>query len=465
MTSTNKKPVEIRDEFLKCVQCTEKFKGEDKTPRVLQCLHMVCSPCLTTLIKGKRAKCPECQHKIEKSEKDIPIDYTKEDLLDFERSFRDATEKKCYMCDKKADIRCYDCKLFYCNECSCKIHTNLKTHKIFRLPDVTRPDEFTYMMTCPEEGHGIYPLQYYCETCKMSLCSECRVKEHLKKEHHDIKDLSSKFEETTKILTDKKDSMIDTLYDIKDLQGNIVQVQKHLRRESAAAERQVTFYFNMCIQLLEKRKQSLLHEIDEKYKENWKILIDQGAELDKVKRKITHSVKFLDHSILSQNKVGFLKVASFIDERFQEMAKFKYDRVPRVKGDIEFSTKNQALFPTEKFMDMIPVHGVISSPMVFHPKCEITTIPVECKDDEKKIKVCLNDHLGEIVVDDTMTIAGVFKDKITRKEHKSAFVRDKPGVYTSVQVVKNAEDLDINIMINGNFLENFRGNFFVKCLF
>lgn len=443
--------VEISDKFLECVKCKQRFQKEDRPPRLLQCLHNLCTPCLKNILKGNKGQCPECRTDINQQEKDIPTDHTKENLVDFQKSFRGTDKKECDFCEShKAVIRCDDCDgMYLCDSCSSKMHRKKKTHNPVKIAGVTRPDQYNYTLHCQKQGHDNCYLKHYCKTCEEALCSECLLKEEHKEKLHDINDVPSTFEEHIKGLTEESKKLNETIHNIDAVQDRIAIEKSKIRKAGAAAECDVTFYFNRCIQMLEKRKLDLMREIDKKCEEKLKLLKDEENELQSIKSSLSYCGEFLNHSKYSQNRVAFLQIAPTIDKRLRSLAKVKYDLAPRVNGDVKFIlTKVQN--SSNSLCDLISTHGSISSPKMYHPQCELMTVPLKDNEEEVKIKIILKNYLGEVENDDSIIVSGVFTDRSTVTDTTTAFTKNKPGVYTSLKTTKKSDGIDIKILINDN---------------
>lgn len=178
-------------------------------PRLLACLHSYCKQCIMCLeIKNMPSmyKCPECQEKFEiPNIDDLPphkiANKKKRDMLLLQRI--SGEQMKCDLCPvphkhaAPAIYLCFDCRedqQFICHDCSVNHYNKpeLKDHQLELLQTLvetaTSPNgrsaarrtvmirrSSVFSSICPKHGLN---LRFFCETCKTSICDDCRSASH-----------------------------------------------------------------------------------------------------------------------------------------------------------------------------------------------------------------------------------------------------------------------------------------------
>lgn len=112
------------DVVFRCQICNERYQ----TPRVLQCLHVFCTPCLDKLVEsgaeggGTAIACPTCKQTTKLAAAaggvaDLLVDVVAINMM--EMADIRTQQVRCTSCkaDEKAVARCSDCSSFLCPSC------------------------------------------------------------------------------------------------------------------------------------------------------------------------------------------------------------------------------------------------------------------------------------------------------------------------------------------------------------
>src|SRR6218665_1734308 len=102
-----------------CQICNEKFQ----TPRVLDCLHVFCTPCLDKLVEsgaeGTSVACPTCKQatRLTTGIADLLVDVVVINMM--EMAEIRTQQVRCTSCkaEEKAVARCSNCSSFLCGSC------------------------------------------------------------------------------------------------------------------------------------------------------------------------------------------------------------------------------------------------------------------------------------------------------------------------------------------------------------
>ncbi|XP_022108853.1 E3 ubiquitin-protein ligase TRIM71-like [Acanthaster planci] len=191
----------ISGNHLECSICTLRFKQ----PRVLDCLHNFCLPCLQDMLKGQKQcgltlDCPLCRQGTLLKGKildDLPTNFTLTALVEevtmMERLINEGqgSEIKCQGCDEGngAISVCRNCDHFLCPDCH-RAHermTVMKSHHTDMLAQL-QTGEVAYKSKLREQvpkcgKHPDQNLSFYCDTCEQLVCTTCSVLDHGSKTH------------------------------------------------------------------------------------------------------------------------------------------------------------------------------------------------------------------------------------------------------------------------------------------
>ncbi|CAG2248888.1 unnamed protein product [Mytilus edulis] len=151
------------------------------TPRLLDCCHVFCSPCIAKLIEnGQIFRCPLCRREMPKPEGGVdgfslfPFIEKRNDESNTEK------ERTCEMCDEtEVHSRCEDCDQNMCKNCH-DYHlknTTFKKHKIVddKNKEVFKDERISKDIQCDKHTKE---LSLYCKSCNLPICEECQTSDH-----------------------------------------------------------------------------------------------------------------------------------------------------------------------------------------------------------------------------------------------------------------------------------------------
>ena len=222
-------------ELIECGICLDPMVD----PRVLSCQHSFCTKCLIDLSSHngtpeKFVVCPTCRSQTAMPKKgvyDLPPDFKANRLASLvnESECREASPNanhsesdlgegfieqeqvpKCAFCNKdkqayRVKMFCKQCKDFMCSGCADnhKITSIFSTHE---LVEVTQNVCEWESEKCPE--HPQKPQEYFCEDCKVLVCSACVTNEH---RNHDVYYYVEHFKNRQKEIK-RKQGALETVY-------------------------------------------------------------------------------------------------------------------------------------------------------------------------------------------------------------------------------------------------------------
>ncbi|XP_002734345.1 E3 ubiquitin-protein ligase TRIM71-like [Saccoglossus kowalevskii] len=242
----------IDEDYFSCSICFEQYKD----PKILPCLHTFCEACLLSLVDSTdstQVSCPTCKEgagatMTTRELRDLRGNELMMSLVKIFNERRKVTrdEGECEVCE--ADIAshiCVDCPQYLCPMCT-ETHTRfkaLRSHKVITIEahNQSKPTDSPSLMTADFcEVHRESKLKFYCDTCKVPVCTDCTVVNHRFPEHvqRDIRDVARQQKELLKI-------EIETLN----------QKFKILEASSSAAKNKISALRKLCQKEKEKVKE------------------------------------------------------------------------------------------------------------------------------------------------------------------------------------------------------------------
>ncbi|KAJ8312696.1 hypothetical protein KUTeg_010069 [Tegillarca granosa] len=405
-TNKNKFSInQLKERFLECGICQEEYNEGSKTPRLLPCLHTLCSDCLRRLVHNNVIECPFCRSNYQlnttQDVEDYPKDNTRRDLLQFVGEDLNIICKVCE--DKsKAKYRCRNCADFLCEQCY-RAHRRTKytkEHKVLRIEELKSDPEmfkdFIYEGFCAVPGHETVPLKLYCaakECCK-PICYNCAVSEHRDPTKHPVQNIVDVYE-------DKKLDLEKNLEDLKSTRKEMLEKKEHVDKEVAKVQptlervdEDIEKAFGDCIKLLEFRKSYL--------KEEAKVIIakkrnqleqQSGSYRDYIERLDT-GIQFTEETLIYKDVAGLLEIEDTINKRLQNLQGEKLEGEPKTNAQLQFQpTKMSTDF--ESFCSRM---GSISSTEAYPPNTKINVPQQVQVGKESTISISLYTVTGEPVV-------------------------------------------------------------------
>ena len=253
-------------EDLVCPVCMEEFDR----PKVLQCKHVFCTPCLIKVLKGNKLVCPICRDEkvfgggtgIESLPEPLIISHMQEKITAFLSSGQNTgpVSRNCGICSKvnSATTFCIKCVQNMCEQCSNKHKKNkiTKGHSLVTLSKRT---------IC--QKHPSHFIAAYCKGCTQGLCMTCADTEHVT---HDVIDMEDKT-----LVKEKNTQLTSYLDKLRGSERLFINYKSEVRHSS---QKLITAYDNTK-QHLKDFKKSIMKATDEEIE---KIDVRKAAEVKKL---------------------------------------------------------------------------------------------------------------------------------------------------------------------------------------
>uniref|UniRef100_A0A8C9HZD5 Protein PML n=1 Tax=Piliocolobus tephrosceles TaxID=591936 RepID=A0A8C9HZD5_9PRIM len=274
-------------QFLRCQQC----QAEAKCPKLLPCLHTLCSGCL----EESGMQCPICQ-----APWPLGADTPALDNVFFESLQRRLsvyrqivdTQAVCIRCKESADFWCFECEQLLCAKCfeahqwflkhEARPLAELRNQSVREFLDGTRK---TNNIFCSNPNHRTPTLtSIYCRGCSKPLCCSCAL---LDSGHSELKcDISAEIQQRQEEL----DAMTQALQE-QDSAFGAVHAQMHtavgqLGRARAETEELIRARVREVVAHLRAQERELLEAVDARYQRDYEEMASRLGRLDAVLQRI-----------------------------------------------------------------------------------------------------------------------------------------------------------------------------------
>lgn len=323
---------DISEGFLRCSICMESYDTVNRKPKMLQCIHSFCLPCLEELegqlqCEGKLFSCPLCRAPAvlpSSGVKDLPVNFLLISLME-RLSMVDTSgdaSKMCSFCKQDADLLfCIDCKFHICPLCKMnhdKIpgtgdHTVIPIEK---LSDEKYVKEVLASQTPRCNKHREEKLRFYCLSCCQLVCRDCMLVAH---RGHDCAEAESQVngvrEKLTKLVEDGKDQVfaarsMDELVNSsrRKMEENVQKVMENISR-----------YYDQLVKSLERDRDLLLGEIQQK-PDSLKVV---SEEVKNWLRSIANAKEVTEKILEGNNQWEILGMEKDLSEAFKNLLQTK----------------------------------------------------------------------------------------------------------------------------------------------
>ncbi|CAK6432712.1 unnamed protein product [Pipistrellus nathusii] len=274
-------------QFLRCQGC----QAEAKCPKLLLCLHTVCSGCL----KPPDMQCPICQEALPPDADGLVLDNiffeSLQRRLSVYQQIVDA-QAVCTRCKEPADFWCFECEQLLCAKCfeahqwflkhEARPLAELRGQAVCQFLDATRKSNNIF---CSNSNHRNPTLtSIYCRGCSKPLCCSCAL---LDSGHSDLKcDITSEIQQRQEEL----DTMTQALQE-QDSAFGMAQAQmrsavSQLGRVRTNVEELIRSHVRQLVAHVQEQEKELLEAVNMRYQSEYKKIAGQLGQLDAVLQRI-----------------------------------------------------------------------------------------------------------------------------------------------------------------------------------
>ncbi|XP_055984764.1 protein PML isoform X4 [Sorex fumeus] len=287
--SAAEQPTSEEFQFLYCQSCND----EAKCPKLLPCLHSLCSGCL----EQHRSQCSICN---------VPgAPDTDQPVLDnifFESLQRHLSLHRQVVDEKAACTRCKNPAHFWCSQCEqllcprcCEAHGYYLKHETQRLEEV-RAQPVRQFLQSMRKTNNIFcshhrrhsspmPTSIYCRGCAKALCCSCVI---LDGDAH--KDLRCDISEEIEQRQDELDSMTQELQEqevaFKAAQAQMSTAVSQLGQVRTDMEKLIHSRISQVLAYVREQEHSLLEAVNQSYQRDYDAVAGRLQHLDAVLQRI-----------------------------------------------------------------------------------------------------------------------------------------------------------------------------------
>ncbi|CAH1237785.1 TRIM2 [Branchiostoma lanceolatum] len=310
------------DQFLTCSVCMLHFRD----PRVLPCLHTFCRECLQEwATKQQPLECPTCRTQVSLPDQGVAglrTNFYVNNLLDFAAAKKGAGPGvPCQVCEGNVEGSkswCADCAKLMCESCTL-LH---RKFPLFEDHEVTPENalkaekdlgKFHRKRHC--QKHKNQELVFYCESCNALVCTACTVVDHRPGKDHDPVEIATVAQRKKKTLQGLLQDMDPRL---KEIQASVKEVERkmsNLMPTKEAATDQARAYFRQLADLLQKREQQILSQIDEQCRADGKALQTKKEAIEFELAGLTSAQTFCQQAVEHGSDVHILEVGNQVREQ------------------------------------------------------------------------------------------------------------------------------------------------------
>lgn len=453
-----------------CPLCMGLFKA----PRLLPCLHTVCTTCLEQLepfsvvdIRGGDSDtssegpifqeleahslqpqigilCPVCDAQVDLPRggvKALTVDHLAMNDVMLESLRGEGQGLVCDLCsDREVEKRCQTCKANLCHFC-CQAHRRQKKTAHHTMVDLKGYSRVGKAILCP--AHPAEELRLFCELCDRPVCRDCVVGEHREHPCDFTGNVIHKHGDSVRELLRGTQPHVEAL---EAALAQIPQTHRALQERVEAVAADVRSFSEGYVRAIEEHRDKLLKQLEDIRGQKENGLQLQKAQLEQLLADMRTGVEFTEHLLSSGSDLEILITKGVVVQRLTKLSQVEYSARPGVDGSIRFS-------PHEKAGRCrgYEVYGAISTQEVDPAKCvlqgedlhrarekQTASFTLFCKDaagesmgrggDDIRVTVVPNDKKDSpvrTVVQDNKD--GTYSISYTPKE---------PGVYTVLVCIK-----------------------------
>ncbi|KAF6076218.1 tripartite motif containing 45 [Phyllostomus discolor] len=352
-----------------CPSCMGLFK----TPRLLPCLHTVCTKCLEQLepfsvvdIRGGDSDtssegsifqelkprglqpqigilCPVCDAQVDLpvgGVKALTIDHLAMNDVMLESLRGEGQGLVCDLCsDREVEKRCQTCKANLCHFC-CQAHRRQKKttyHTMVDLEDLKGYSRIGKAILCP--AHPAEELRLFCELCDRPVCRDCVVGDHREHPCDFTSNVIHKHGDSVRELLKDTQPHVEALEDaLAQIKGTSSALQQ--RVEAVAAD--IRTFTEGYVKAIEEHRDKLLKQLEDIRAQKENSLQLQKAQLEQLLADMRTGVEFTEHLLTCGSDLEILITKGVVVERLMKLNQVEYSAHPRVNDKICFSPQEKA---------------------------------------------------------------------------------------------------------------------------
>ncbi|XP_023557527.1 tripartite motif-containing protein 45 isoform X2 [Octodon degus] len=352
-----------------CPLCMRLFKA----PRLLPCLHTVCTTCLEKLepfsvvdIRGADSDtssegsvsqehkpqslqrqigilCPVCDAQVDLpmgGVKALTIDHLALNDVMLESLRGEGQGLVCDLCsDRQVEKRCQTCRANLCQFC-CQAHRRQKKttyHTMVDLKDLKGYSRVGKPILC--SSHPAEELRLFCELCDRPVCRDCIVGDHREHPYDFTSNVIHKYGNSVRELLKSTQPHMEAL---EEALTQITELNCTLQARVEAVAADVRAFSEGYIKAIEEHRDKLLKQLEDIRVQKENSLQLQKAQVEQLLADLHTGVEFTEHLLTSGSDLEILITKGVVVERLRKLNRVEYSTRPGINDRICFSPREKA---------------------------------------------------------------------------------------------------------------------------
>ncbi|XP_059952999.1 protein PML isoform X2 [Mesoplodon densirostris] len=307
-------------QFLRCQGC----RAEAKCPKLLPCLHTLCSGCL----EEPGMQCPICQAPWPRSPDAQALDNvffeSLQRRLSVYRQIVDA-QALCTRCKEPADYWCFECEQLLCAKCieahqwflkhEARPLVELRSQSAREFLDGTRKSNNIF---CSNPNHRNPTLtSIYCRGCSKPLCCSCAL---LDRGHNELKcDIGTEIQQRQEELDVMTQDLQEQDRAFGAAQAQMSSAISQLGRVRADTEELIRERMRQAVEYVREQERQLLEGVNARYQRDYEERAGQLGRLDAVLQRIRMGSVLVQRMKLYASDQEVLDMHGFLRDALQQL--------------------------------------------------------------------------------------------------------------------------------------------------
>ena len=286
----------------------------------------------------------------------------------------------CGACDPIVAF-CTNCTIFLCNFCqeSHKHSKSCSSHNLVPLSELKSDKNYKReVLTCQKHCLGF---DYYCEKCKVLVCEQCILNEHVGHVHDKVERSANKYRsKLQKSGVAMEKSMLRNLIEAHD---DVDRMRKRIAQQSDKVNQEIDQYYHDLIQQLTNQKEQLKQHVNDTVLQKEEAMVQQLKEIEHAQAEIL-SVKELSDAITKrccdEEALSTRNQMTILMKKLNNNFK-KLNTQPVESANVKVTYTNKPLQQfAEHFVTIDSLSFEVENPLESVQRGQIVTLEITTKD-------------------------------------------------------------------------------------
>nr|XP_020659451.1 protein PML isoform X1 [Pogona vitticeps]XP_020659452.1 protein PML isoform X1 [Pogona vitticeps]XP_020659453.1 protein PML isoform X1 [Pogona vitticeps]XP_020659454.1 protein PML isoform X1 [Pogona vitticeps]XP_020659456.1 protein PML isoform X1 [Pogona vitticeps] len=333
------------EELLRLLSC-EKCQQAARNPKLLPCLHTLCTECLEE--NKPIGQCPTCMTPFLRAGEDPVLDnlffVTLQAKLNTYKKIAGNQELMCSRCQVGAEFWCSECEEFLCMQCynAHQWYLKQKSHEVQKLCDLKNATAPHFLegakksstLFCSEPTHNNQLVSIYCRGCCKPLCCSCAL---LDGEHYKDKlycDIHVEIKERKDELSRIKEELAEKKRNCRRIQTVAYERLQQLERVCTQTQDEIREKVEEMVRWIRQKGEELLLEVDGQRRQEGEEVERKLQCTDRIVKRMESSEQLVEKMNLFASDQEVMEMHPFIQQSLEEL---RNERLPTIQfqGQVE----------------------------------------------------------------------------------------------------------------------------------